>query len=199
MQRAVAWLLSVEGSRIEYLDKTGHDTTIIGWPWVQGTHSWIEPTAISVLALKHAGLSDHPRTREGVRLLIDRLLRSGGCNYGNTVIFGQELRPHLQPTGLTLLALAGERDSSNRIRRAIDYLLGELSAQTPTASLAYGLLGLAAQGALPREARDWIGTAAGRTLARDASCYKLALAALAALGAASPLIPSARSQGALAP
>ncbi len=117
LERAAGWLLSVEGSSIEYLDKTGHDTTIIGWPWVQGTHSWIEPTAISVLALKHAGLVDHPRTREGVRLLVDRLLRSGGCNYGNTIIFGQQLRPHLQPTGLTLLALAGERGvAANRPR-----------------------------------------------------------------------------------
>ena len=199
LERAAGWLLSVEGSSIEYLDKTGHDTTIIGWPWVQGTHSWIEPTAISVLALKHAGLVDHPRTREGVRLLVDRLLRSGGCNYGNTIIFGQQLRPHLQPTGLTLLALAGDRAASPRIARAIDYLRGELSAQTPTASLAYGVLGLAAQGALPDDTRDWIAAAASRTLARDASCYKLALAALAALGGASPLIPPARPQGALTP
>ena len=66
-QRGVGWLLNIQGSQIEYLDKSGHDTTIIGWPWVDGTHSWIEPTAISLLALRHANMAGHPRAREGPR------------------------------------------------------------------------------------------------------------------------------------
>ena len=33
------------------------------------------------------------RTREGVRLLRDRLLPDGGCNYGNTTVLGQTLSP----------------------------------------------------------------------------------------------------------
>jgi hypothetical protein len=191
-ERAVNWLLQIKGSRIEYLDHSGHDTTIIGWPWVEGTHSWIEPTAISLLALKHAGLGDNFRAKEAVRLLQDRLLRDGGCNYGNTVVFGQELRPHLQPTGLALLALAGEADDgSRRVVKSIAYLQNELNAQTTTASLCYGLLGLAAHASLPHAAGDWLAEAAGRTLARDRSAYKLALLALTELGTKSPLIPSA--------
>jgi hypothetical protein len=189
-QRALAWMLRVEGSRIEWIDHTGHDTTIIGWPWVEGTHSWLEPTAMNVLALKHAGLADHPRTREGVRLLQDRLLESGGCNYGNTVVFKQKLLPHLEPTGVCLLALAGQPDRSGRVARSIDYLHRELSARTATASLCYGLFGLAAQNRLPAAADEWLSTASRRTLARDAATYKLALLALAALGTASPLIPA---------
>ena len=33
--RACAWVLTIKGSQIEFIDKRGHDTTIIGWPWVK--------------------------------------------------------------------------------------------------------------------------------------------------------------------
>ena len=92
------------------------------WPWVLGTHSWIEPTAFNVLALKAAGRGEHPRTREAVRLLVDRLLPTGGCNYGNTTVLGQQLRPHLAPTGLVLLSLAGEQINDSRIAKSLAYL-----------------------------------------------------------------------------
>jgi hypothetical protein len=186
---ALQWILTNEGALVEQTTDTAHDTTMRGWPWVIGTHSWLEPTAISVLALRHAKRGSHVRTREATSLLVNRLLDSGGCNYGNTVVFGQELRPHLQPTGLCLLALAGEEDTTGRIGKAVEYLQRALSASTPTASLCYGLLGLAAQEALPSASDEWLQAAAGRTLARDASSYPLALLALAALGNACPLIP----------
>src|SRR2546428_787916 len=82
-------------------------------------------TAMHVLALKAAGHRDHPRTREAVRLLIDRLLPGGGCNYGNTIVLGQELRPQLQPTGLAMLALAGETDPDGRVAMSLAYLKSE--------------------------------------------------------------------------
>jgi hypothetical protein len=190
IELAVGWILRVEGSRIEYLDRRGHDTTIIGWPWVEGTHSWVEPTAINLLALVHVGRSEHPRAREAVRLLEDRLLPSGGCNYGNTIVFGQELRPHLQATGLCLVALADQADRSGRVAKSIEYLRRDLPETTATASLCYALLGLAAHGQVPNEADHWLAAAAGRTLAGDASSYKLALVALAALGKSCPMIPA---------
>jgi hypothetical protein len=189
-ERATAWLLGIEGSQIEYLDHSGHDTTIVGWPWVEGTHSWIEPTAIGLLALKHAGKACHPRAREATRLLLDRLLVTGGCNYGNTVVFGQRLRPHIQPTGLALLALAGEPTARRRLDKSFAFLADELSAATATESLCYGLLGLAAHDRCPSDAKDWLAAAAQRTLTRDAAPYKLALLALAAQGSSCPLIPS---------
>ncbi len=187
-QRAIDYILSVKGSGIEWIEHSGHDTTIIGWPWVDGTHSWLEPTAMNVLALKHAGLGHHPRTREGERLLQDRLLATGGCNYGNTVVFRQQLKPQLEPTGLCLVALAGEPDASGRVAKSIDYLQRELTASTATISLCYGLLGLAAQGHPPAMADAWLTAACRRTLTRDPSTYKLALVALASLGTACPLI-----------
>ena len=159
-QRGIAWLLGVQGELIPHTATTGHDTMIKGWPWVQGTHAWAEPTAMSLLALRHADLANHPRARDAVRLLQDRMLPHGGCNYGNTVVFGQELRPQVQPTGLCLLALAGQRDPRARTVKSIDYLRRELSAQTSTASMCYAVLGLAAHDQLPGNSQLWLDAAA---------------------------------------
>ena len=193
-ERARHWILLTQGAAAESVGWDGHDPTIRGWAWVEGTHSWVEPTAFNLLALKHTGLGKHPRARDAVAMLINRLIDSGGCNYGNTIVFGQTLRPHLEPTGIVLTALAGERDPEGRIERSIAYLQRDLDADTTTASLSYGLLGLAAHDAYPPQAQQWLDAAAQRTLARDASSYKLALLALAALGRDCPLVSNGWSQ-----
>lgn len=153
--RAIAWILSQHGHTWARSSKLGHDPALDGWPWVESTHPWVEPTAINVLALKAAGQNEHPRTREAVALLLDRLLPQGGCNYGNTSVFGRVLRPHLQPSGLTLAALAGERDGS-RIDKTLAYVQRSLSPDVAGVSLAYGLLGLTAHGRRPVKADEWI-------------------------------------------
>jgi hypothetical protein len=193
-ERARHWILLNQGSAADSTGWGGHDTTMRGWAWVVGTHSWVEPTAFNLLALKHTGQGKHPRAREAVAMLINRLIESGGCNYGNTVVFGQTLRPHLEPTGITLTALAGEHDPQGRIERSIAYLQRELNEKTTTASLSYGLLGLAAHGAYPAQAQQWLDAAAQRTLAREPSSYKLALLALAALGDKCPLVTNVWSE-----
>jgi hypothetical protein len=144
---------------------------------------------MNLLALKQTGHESHRRAREAARLLFDRLLPSGGCNYGNTVVFGQELRPQLEPTGVCLLALCGEADQNGRLAKSIAYVERELNAKTTTASLCYGLLGLAAQGRYPTAAGEWLAAATQRVIARDPAPYKLALLTLASLGAESPLLP----------
>jgi hypothetical protein len=101
---------------------------------------------------------------------------------------GQVLRPHLQPTGLTMMALAGESDADGRVNKSLDYLNSELSPRTPAASLSYGILGLAAHGRLPRNSQSWLEIAYRRTIDRDGAPYRLALLALAALGPETPLI-----------
>lgn len=177
--RATDWLLTTQGDPLTRTAQLGHDSSLIGWPWVRGTHSWLEPTAWSIIALKAAGYSRQARVREGVRLIADRLLPGGGCNYGNTFVLGQQLRPHLQPSGLALIALAGESTSSEQIRRTIGYLRRELSPHTTTASLSHALLGLASHGQGLKNADAFLLQAQRRTLARDASGYKLALLLLA--------------------
>ncbi len=184
--RGVAWLLSTEGKREQAAPEFGHDVTLVGWPWVEGTHSWLEPTAIALLALKAAGLGDHARCRQAVRLIVDRMLPSGGWNYGNTTVLGNMTCPNIQSTGLALAALVGEAIEPARLRPSIEWLRRALSPSTTTISLGYAVLGLAGHGASPDEASPWLAAACRRTLQRDASPYALALAALAALGAACP-------------
>jgi hypothetical protein len=196
IDRALAWILQTEGASIEITAGMGHDSTIRGWPWVEGTHSWVEPTAMHLLALKHTGHGDHARARDAVRLLQDRLLDGGGCNYGNTVVFKQQLRPHVQPTGLALLALGGEDEVRGQMEKSVSYLERELPRQAATDSLCYGLLGLAAQQSLPAPADAWLAAASRRTISRGPSSYKLALLALAGLGASCPLVPAARVRAA---
>ncbi len=181
-QAAIEWLCQARGESLQRNGTMAHDTTIVAWPWVLDTHSWVEPTAMAVLALAAVGRGGDPRASEGRRMLFDRLLPSGGCNYGNTIVLGQELRPHLQPTGLALLALRGEPDPSGRIAKSLDYLSRELTPTTATASLSYGLMALAAYGRRPNDADAWLNAAYQRTVNREASPHRLALIALGVAG-----------------
>ncbi|HTM54554.1 MAG TPA: hypothetical protein VL175_11030 [Pirellulales bacterium] len=194
LDRALSWTLKTQGltmNRERANDgAAGHDTTLHGWPWVIGTHSWLEPTAINLLALKRVGRGDHPRAEEARRMLHDRILPDGGCNYGNTIVFGQELRPHVQPTGLCLLALSGRNEMTPRIERSLEYLRNELTHVPGTSSLCFAVLALAAwKRALPGD-DELLARAAERVLKRDPSAYKLSLLAIAALGQECPFIRS---------
>jgi len=186
IQRAADWVLSFRGRPIPRSPELGHDTTLEAWPWVEGTHSWVEPTSINLLALNASGYPRHVRSRDAVRLLCDRAVRSGGWNYGNREVFGTSLLPHVQPTGLALAALAGEESAVRQTASAIQYLRTTLSPDVATASLCYALIGLAAHGQEPREAPAWLEGAAGRTLGQGGAPYPLALLALAASGRKCP-------------
>ncbi|MHB1034146.1 MAG: prenyltransferase/squalene oxidase repeat-containing protein [Pirellulales bacterium] len=188
IDRAIGRLLALKGGTTPVGEPFDHDTSLVGWPWVDGTHSWVEPTAIGLLALKATGHGQHARSREAVRLLLDRLLPDGGCNYGNVRVLGTLLRPHVEPSGLAMVALAGEQDSNGRVNRSLEYLRRQVSGDTTTASLCYGLMGLAAHGQRPKQADAWLESAGKRTLGRDGSPHRLALVALAALGETCPLL-----------
>jgi hypothetical protein len=180
--RAVAWILAARGETSPRSAEYGHDPEVPGWSFAEKTSCWIEPTALHVTALKAVGQAQHARTRDGVRLLVDRLLPGGGCNYGNTVVLGQMLRPHVQPTGVALLALRGEKDTSGRIARSVDWLRRTIGSETTPVSLAWAILGLHAQGAMPAAAVEWLAAAADRVTKSGNSPHKLALLALAAKG-----------------
>jgi hypothetical protein len=177
---ALDWILAMHAHTSEKTSDMGHDTRLDGWPWVAGTHSWAEPTAVNVLALKAAGHAKHPRCREAVAMLIDRLLPDGGSNYGNTSVFGQFLRPHVEPTGLSMIAFAGERDASGRIERSLAWLERTLPTTAGGASLSYGILGLAAHHRRPPKADQWLAAAARKTSPSNNKPLRKALLALAA-------------------
>lgn len=187
VKKAVAWIESQHGKSLPRHPDMGHNTEIDGWPWAAGTHSWLEPTAFHLLALKAAKRRESRRARDAALLLIDRQLPQGGCNYGNTFVLGQELRPHAQPSGIALAALAGETDRSGRIERSVAWVQQAISSQTTACSLSWALLGLAAHGVTPPESEHWLGCALERVEAHDRSPHKRALIALAALGKQAPL------------
>jgi hypothetical protein len=161
-QRAAAWLLAQKGLRLTFpvvaRRAIEHDPTLVGWPWIENTHSWLEPTALAVLALARMSLVDHPRAHEGLLVITDRALPHGGWNYGNKAVFGQELRPQPGPTGMALLALA-TRATKRRprvVEQGIAYLGQTLPGVTAPISLGWGVLGLRAWDAAPRDAQDWL-------------------------------------------
>lgn len=122
-------------------DSEGHDPSIIGWPWISGTHSWVEPTALAIIALDITGNKDHPRVTQGIHLLMDRQLQSGGWNYGNTRVFGSRLYPAPESTAIALSALANKVPEKD-ITMSIQYLKDKLKILVSPISLGWTLLGL---------------------------------------------------------
>ena len=145
LERAVEFLLTHTGVHWERRpeDFLEHDTALKGWPWVNGSHSWVEPTALAVLALRLTGHRQHPRVEEAVRMILDRQLPGGGWNYGNTLVFGQKLLPMPETTGLALVAVQGLVEETE-IEASLGYLKTHIpSSRTPQA-LSWGLIGLSA-------------------------------------------------------
>lgn len=197
IERGLEWLRQFSGKPVKSHGKFAHDGELIGWPWVGETHSWLEPTAWTVLAFRAVGRGHEPRIAVGLQILQDRLLPSGGANYGNTVVLGHELMPHVQPTGLAVLALAGVPDQSHgKLAGALRYLRESIGPQTTAASLAYAMLGLAAHHQMPAAARQWLGEVADRATGRGAWLPRVTLLALAALTDRCPLLNIINSRGA---
>ena len=184
--RASAWLLQQSGATLARTDDprgvAGHDTTLVGWPWVSETHSWLEPTALAVMALGRCGQGGHPRVQEGLRLICDRAVAGGGWNYGNKAVFGTALRAQPAPTGIALLALAsaGNEPRGPMIRRAVDFLRLTLPGTRASVSLGWGLTGLKAWGEVPEESARWLAEAHAAVKGRADAAPKLACLLLAA-------------------
>ena len=149
-KRSVLYLLKTTGQHRSRIpgEPAGHDPSIHGWPWIRGTHSWIEPTVLAVIALKVTGYGQHDRTREAIRMILNRQLPHGGWNYGNTLVFGRELHPMPESAGAALTALAGEVAPA-QVARSLDYLHGEVDRLRTPISLGWALLGLGAWGQWP--------------------------------------------------
>jgi uncharacterized protein (DUF362 family) len=127
----------------EVADMQDIDLQLVGWPWAEETFSWVEPTAWACLALRAVGKGDHPRVRDGLRLILDRAFDTGGVNYGNRFVLGKRTEPIPGPTALMLLALQGVTDEP-RIDAAKGYLRVHGDQTTDLEHLAWIKLALAA-------------------------------------------------------
>lgn len=140
---------ALEGRRgltLEPSEINRQDNGIQGWSWIDGTFSWVEPTAWGLLALERwraaGGRPDETRVTDARRLLADRCCLSGGWNYGNSNMLGKELRPYVPNTAVALLALHGQ--DTDVVRRSLTWLDGAASGETSGVALALASLALRA-------------------------------------------------------
>ena len=124
--KGVSWLLSVKGveggalSRIAGLFTSSlveFDASLVGWPWLPDTSSWVEPTSQALLALKMAAKhvnakhvnNDELRSRTAMaeRMLLERRCHDGGWNYGNRKVYGVDLLCYPETTAIALIGLKG--------------------------------------------------------------------------------------------
>lgn len=118
------------------------DTSKYGWPWIDGTVSWVAPTALAVIAHR-VWKRPSPRVERGMSMLLDRACSSGGWNAGNSEAFGVSLTAHPDFTAMGLIALRSCGVHAHpAVRSAEDYLSSRLAASEATYSLAWALLAL---------------------------------------------------------
>jgi hypothetical protein len=118
MNRAVEFLTKTSGRHWprQESEPVDHDTSILGWPWTADTHSWVTPTSYSLLAFRAAGKIRHPRAVEAARMVMNRQLATGGWNYGNTSVFGRQLYPQPDQTGVALSALRRSEEHTSELQ-----------------------------------------------------------------------------------
>ena len=115
-------------SRAETVSRSASgQQSLQGWSWIDGTFSWVEPTAWALLALKKcrargmAARGAEARIRDGEAILRDRVCVTGGWNYGNSNVFGKNLPAYVPTTAIALLALQDRADEPF-VRRSVDFL-----------------------------------------------------------------------------
>ena len=134
----------IKGIRASKSDAMRQDNRLQGWPWVDATFSWVEPTAWCLLALKRVR-RDVPAARldsritEANRLLIDRCCREGGWNYGNSNVFGKDLRPYVPTTAVALMALQDQR-GAHQVTRSLEWMTARGTQEVSVMALALALL-----------------------------------------------------------
>ena len=126
---AVGFLLASGGVPLPQSAELEHDMSLRGWSWVLGTHSWVEPTSLGLLALRLRDRAGHERAQEARRLLLDRCLPSGGWNYGNTIAFGAELLPAPDTDRSRARGTRSRTGRVHRLRRGVEAVC---NAASPT-------------------------------------------------------------------
>jgi hypothetical protein len=140
LQRLLAALSRTKGLAAAKNGASRQDNTLQGWSWIEGTFSWIEPTSWCLLALKKnatlvSSSDSSARIEEAERLLLDRVCLTGGWNYGNSNMLGQELNAHVPTTALALLALQDRREHPF-VRKSLEYLVRERLSESAGMALA---------------------------------------------------------------
>lgn len=127
--KGLAYLLKTAGTESEIwrralakfgLVDPGRNLSLKGWPWKQGTSSWVEPTAHTLIALKKAypalpAPELKQRIDSGEALLLDVRCKDGGWNYGSAWTLGEDQRSYPETTALALLGLQGRAEARSSV------------------------------------------------------------------------------------
>ena len=149
-QPIIGRLVQAKGLRLGQSAAVGQDNSIQAWSWVDGTASWVEPTAWCLLLLKRVR-SQSPsrpaaeRIRVGEQFLFDRVCQDGGWNYGNPEVYGQKLWPYVPTTAVALLALQDLRNHAVVIR-SLGQLQKDVASERSVVAVALSIVCLRAYG-----------------------------------------------------
>jgi hypothetical protein len=145
IRRLTSGLLAVKGIAIESDPKIiKQNSQLQAWSWVEGTFSWIEPTAYCLLALKKvkaSGPDAAARMADAEAVILDRVCASGGWNYGNSQVFSQDLRPYVPTTALALLAMQDKR-AHPAVTQSLDWLVVHALSERSAMALSLAALAL---------------------------------------------------------
>jgi hypothetical protein len=122
------------------------DNRLQAWSWIAETFSWVEPTGWCLLALKKRRATapreiDAARVAEAEKLLINRACATGGWNYGNSDVLGQDLRAYVPTTAIGLLAMQDRRDAA-AIARGASFLESHGTSEPSGSALALAAIAL---------------------------------------------------------
>lgn len=155
-RRGVAALARAEGAESGWLQRLAarvgifnlsRDPFITGWPWTPGTASWVEPTALALIALKQAApVAGDAAVAERIRLGEEQLLSvrtgDGGWNYGSPESAGVKLAAFPETTALALAGLQGREGLGEVLDQAVRWR----SAATSRLEWAWLTIALKLQG-----------------------------------------------------
>ena len=160
-------LLDIKGVSFEQTDAIRQDNSLQAWPWIDGTFSWVEPTALALLLIKKCRSSLAGNAAEriavGERMLIDRVCTGGGWNYGGSNVFGQDLFPYVPTTAWGVLALQ-DRPQEPALVKSVARLRQDATTEPSAQALALAVIALQAAGRAPAEIRAALAKEAARAL-----------------------------------
>jgi hypothetical protein len=131
----VRMIRKIAGSKV-----TSQNDSLRGWGWTSRTASWVEPTALALIAIRQVPSEILPpgtiRRRELAKALIyDRMCPGGGWNCGNPMVYGVPGDPAVEPTVWALLSLRDEADRRENVM-SLEWLERNLSKFSGAGSVA---------------------------------------------------------------
>ena len=156
-------LIGFEGETTGYGPEDKQNNSLQGWSWIEGTFSWLEPTAWALIALKRLDRARGIRRIEvGEQLIVDRACFDGGWNYGNAWALDKQLPGHVPTTAIGLLALRDRADLTV-VKRALQFLESHRTSERAALSLGLARIALASCGSDPAVLDDALETQWRRT------------------------------------